>query len=287
MTKAKLELKTHKPEWVQSYFKAQELFAQGLSVRAISFTLNKKYGTVYGWLKIGKAPVDAHQRLGRKKKGQPWNKGKSSPETKILLGRGLRKAWRDAEFRKRICPKLSVAQSKNAANKSRQMKELWANNEEFQTKMQKALPKLWQKLKGHPNWVTLEARKRQSESLRKAYERPEVQANYRKCRQRKPNKFESEFIESFPELKYVGDYSFWVGRKNPDFVVPNTNICIDLFGNHWHDVQEAEDRIVYFSDRGYKLFIIWEKDWRTNSSPIVQFISSLLKQTLSVQIIQT
>ena len=96
----------------------------------------------------------------------------------------------------------------------------------------------------------------------------------------KPNKLESDFFQTMvnyiPNLRYTGDFSFFIGRKNPDFIVEGTNKCIDLFGNQWHQSNEEEERKKYFKELGFDLIIIWEFEWKNNKSKcinhVIQFV---------------
>lgn len=98
----------------------------------------------------------------------------------------------------------------------------------------------------------------------------------------KPNKLELDFfqtmIDQIPNLKYTGDFSSFVGGKNPDFIVEGTNKCIDLFGEYWHKKpNEEEDRKEYFKEEGFELLVIWEFEWKSDKQKciddIIHFVS--------------
>lgn len=82
----------------------------------------------------------------------------------------------------------------------------------------------------------------------------------------KPNKPEqalNKLLQNlFPnEYKYVGDFQFFIGSKNPDFM--NTNgkkFLIELYGDYWHRNDNPQDRIDYFKNFGFDTFIIWEHE---------------------------
>jgi len=95
-----------------------------------------------------------------------------------------------------------------------------------------------------------------------------------------PNQLEMDFDAVFPELKYVGNLSFFVGSKNPDFILPGTNICIDLFGDYWHEKEEVDARINYFNRFGYDLTVIWEHEWKASREKIISKINLLTKYTI-------
>ena len=81
----------------------------------------------------------------------------------------------------------------------------------------------------------------------------------------KPNKQEEKLksvLESaFPnEWTYVGDFSFRIGRKCPDFINFKKNLLIELYGSYWHKDENPDDRINFFKSFGYSTLIIWEDE---------------------------
>lgn len=97
----------------------------------------------------------------------------------------------------------------------------------------------------------------------------------------KPNNVEKDFDSAFPELKFVGDFAFFVGSKNPDFILPDTNICVDIFGDRWHKPEEVEPRIRYFKDFGYDLTIVWEHEWRKQQEQVLSQINNIIEAHVS------
>jgi len=67
--------------------------------------------------------------------------------------------------------------------------------------------------------------------------------------------FLSKNLEGFD---YTGDFSFWVGRKNPDFVNIKQKKVIDFFGSKFHKIEEVDTRTKYFNDKGFQILIIWD-----------------------------
>lgn len=84
----------------------------------------------------------------------------------------------------------------------------------------------------------------------------------------KPNYKESQLFEIlnniYPhEWKYVGDGSFILDGKNPDFINCNgKKLIIELFGERWHKPEEEEQRKEIFKKFGYNTLIIWVKELR-------------------------
>lgn len=65
------------------------------------------------------------------------------------------------------------------------------------------------------------------------------------------------------EWKYVGDGSFIINGKNPDFINCNgKKLIIELFGERWHDKSEEESRKEAFKPYGYNTLIIWVRELR-------------------------
>jgi len=65
------------------------------------------------------------------------------------------------------------------------------------------------------------------------------------------------------EWKFVGNGSFVINGKNPDFINCNgKKLIIELFGEHWHDKDEEEPRKEIFKQYGYETLIIWTKELR-------------------------
>ena len=97
----------------------------------------------------------------------------------------------------------------------------------------------------------------------------------------KPNKCEAKIQKVldnvYPsEWKYVGDYSFWVNGKNPDFTCINgKKLLIEHFGTYYHQGEDPEERKKIFSEFGYKTLVIWEhelKDMKNVEIKIKKFI---------------
>jgi len=82
----------------------------------------------------------------------------------------------------------------------------------------------------------------------------------------KPNESElqlNELLQNlFPrEYKYVGDFQFWLGGKNPDFMnINGKKKLIELFGNYWHAEEDEGTRANHFNNYGFECLIIWERE---------------------------
>lgn len=79
----------------------------------------------------------------------------------------------------------------------------------------------------------------------------------------------------YPEqYKYTGDFNFWIGRKNPDFLCLRKKKVIEHFGIWWHGTKitgkskedHEKERIEYFKKYGYNCLIIWEDEIKSGKS---------------------
>ena len=81
-----------------------------------------------------------------------------------------------------------------------------------------------------------------------------------------PNKEEKRMIKFFKKwnfpFKYVGDGSFKIDGKCPDFIHidKNKKLIIEYFGEFWHKISDEPLRINFFKERGWKCLVIWGKE---------------------------
>lgn len=82
----------------------------------------------------------------------------------------------------------------------------------------------------------------------------------------KPNKPETILLnllnQLFPnEYKYIGDFQFFLGGKNPDFMNCNhQKKLIECYGTYWHKNDDPQDRINHFRQYGFETLVIWENE---------------------------
>lgn len=131
-------------------------------------------------------------------------------------------------------------------------------------------------------------RKVLGERTRRNWKNPEFQKKIYKSFNLKPNKPETALFnllnQLFPnEYKYVGDFQFFLGGKNPDFLNVNSQKkLIEIFGIHWHspkmtglsrEKHECE-RVAHFKKFSFDTLIIWEnelKDQETLTTKLQEF----------------
>jgi len=82
-----------------------------------------------------------------------------------------------------------------------------------------------------------------------------------------PSKSEPEkTLEAYLGIVAPGEFRYndgWfiLGRKVPDFVnVNGQKKLIELYGTHWHDIGDDDERIEYFRGFGYKTLVIWDDE---------------------------
>ena len=126
-----------------------------------------------------------------------------------------------------------------------------------------------------------------SEHLKRLWRDKEYQEMMSIVRDIKPNKpeqFFNKFLSKlFPDkYKYVGNFKFWLGNKNPDFIDEKEKRIIELFGDYWHskkktnrdESEEERIRIEHFGKYKYTTLIVWErelKDLEKLKNKIIKF----------------
>jgi very-short-patch-repair endonuclease len=110
------------------------------------------------------------------------------------------------------------------------------------------------------------------------------QDRMRKSISTKPNKAEQKLDMllrelTFGEYKYVGDFQFFLGGRNPDFRnVNGQKKLIELFGDYWHSIkrfprrQTPEQRIEHFKQHGFDTLIIKEYELKKNLDGVISKI---------------
>jgi G:T-mismatch repair DNA endonuclease (very short patch repair protein) len=98
---------------------------------------------------------------------------------------------------------------------------------------------------------------------------PSFQKAYRESLKKKPNKKEVWLLQYLTEKweeygwKYVGDFSLWIGGKNPDFISTKKALCVvEMFGDYWHKGENPEMKITHYLGFGYPCLVVWEYELR-------------------------
>ena len=168
-----------------------------------------------------------NRRRARDKALKQW----SDPEKRALMTDGNRRRAEDPITRKKI---------------SETVKSIWHDQD--------------------GPYRTEEKMNKLSNSMLKLWKDPEYVSKIKKSRLLKPNKAERKLLgilnDLFPnEWKFVGDFSFMIDGKNPDFLnVNGQKKLIELFGDYWHQGDNPQDRIDIFKPFGFDTLVVWESE---------------------------
>lgn len=155
------------------------------------------------------------------------------PETNKKRSLSMEKKWQDPEYKERVIESLRTSEALKIAH----------DNPEF---------KKGQSDKTKELWKNSEYREKQILAIGKGL----------KLQPNKPETFLMNLLDNlYPgEWKFVGDYSFIINGKNPDFKHNTQNKLIELYGTYWHKGQNVEDRKFIFREKGYETLILWEHE---------------------------
>lgn len=181
-----------------------------------------------------------------------------------------------------ICKKLNVSYSVIKRNLIEQ--NIKMNEGGFYTKG-KPKPCMKDRMRGEKNpnyggklWTNKDYKEKRIKIMKKLWQNKDYKDKQVKLMREsmniKPNKPEKKLIELFNKYnlpyRYVGDWSFVIEGKNPDFINCNgQKKIIELFGDYWHSDKckykkeeyiNPEKRKVIFAKYGYKTLIIWENE---------------------------
>jgi len=169
--------------------------------------------------------------------------------------------WRNSILRGKNHPFYGKHHTKEAIEKNRQ-KHLGKRNPNYG--------------KSRPPEVREKIRK----SNIKAYKKPEVWKNWLRGTSRRPTTPERRLIEIIEKhkypLTYVGNGKFNVENMCPDFVHLCEKKVVEVFGNYWHDISEAEERVENFRKYGYQCLIIWENEIYDNEEKVIKNLEAFL-----------
>jgi len=203
--------------------------------------------------------------------GYVWNKGLNKKidervrRTASKVAKTIKEKWiNDMDYREKTL---------KAIKENRQHAKPWLGKslpQEVKEKISEIKKEQWKNLPEHKKEMLRIKRRLQ-------WLDPSYQRKVRDGLRRRPTNFEKSFAECFPYLTYVGDLRFFVGSRNPDFILKGTNKCIDLFGDYWHIGENPQERIEYFRKRGYELLIIWESEWKNNRKKVIEKIQHFLE----------
>lgn len=214
---------------------------------------SKSCGLLYRWrnseerLKLERARSLSWNKKRRKEHSKMLKKRYAkNPNLKKILSLNLHKNWKNPEFRKKSI-------------------RFGEKNPFFGKKHSRKLKNFLRKL-ANKQWRDDKLRKRNSEISVGYWQSIDYQKKQVISRSLRPNKIELRLNkilnENFPnEYKYVGDFQFWLGGKNPDFMnVNGQKKLIELYGSYWHKDDNPRNRINHFKKYGFDTLIIWDKE---------------------------
>jgi len=123
---------------------------------------------------------------------------------------------------------------------------------------------------GHKYSHPEDVRCRMSELMRERWQDPEYAHSVLRHRQPNGCEFQLQSVldkHFLNEWKYVGDGTFWLAGKNPDFMnIDGKKQVIEVFGYHWHDStyfpnrMSEEELIAHYKKYGFDCLVFWEYD---------------------------
>jgi G:T-mismatch repair DNA endonuclease (very short patch repair protein) len=198
---------------------------------------------------------------------------RSTPENRDKMSKQMSisslKMWQNSEFRERKSQQTSrqlIERWADPAYRIQQLKEIsdfWKNPEAKEAQSKRCINQ----------WKKPEYREKQSKIAIELWQDPEYRAKVLKANSKSPNKPETILNQlTPPEVRYTGDWSFWVRikllvngeyvtkSKNPDFKITGQKKVIELYGNYWHKNDNPDDLINAYKEIGYDCLVIWESE---------------------------
>lgn len=159
--------------------------------------------------------------------------------------------WKDEEYRKIVGNAISIGQKNSNFSErvGKKMKEHW-KNPEYRIKQSVIRKQIWE---------NEEHREKTIKAILKGLIR-------------RPTSLEQKFIEIIQKYnlpyKYVGNGSFLIGFKNPDFInINGDKSCIEVANRFHHQGNWAEKRKEHFKKFGWDCAVIFEDE--INESKII------------------
>lgn len=183
-----------------------------------------------------------------------------------------KKRWENPEYKKHLSKMISLTRKKN-----------W-KDPKFRKKMMKIFKKQW----GDEKY-----RKNQRKAQKKLWQDPEYKEKMIKRLAKglmngvRPTGLEKQMIKIIQKhnlpYKYVGDGSFLIGWKNPDFIQTNgKKICLEtrprktcLFWDNCIPEDYEKNRIKHFAKWGWKCIVIWKEELDNNPSNCINKIKEI------------
>lgn len=236
-----------------------------------------------------------------------------SKKTKEKISKTVKKLWANPnsyfnskEYRNKLSKRTNML-GKHHSKKSRRKMSLSHKgkklSKEHKREIGKSVSKTLSKpgmkekwsLKTEKTWKNPVIREKRTKAIIKTMGTSEYQKKQQKARHLHPNIPEQLLINIINQyllpFTYTGNYSFFVGIKNPDFHGNDghSHQVINLFGVYWHLSKVRNDEnnpdltrediekrcIEYYKKHGYSCLIIWEDELK-NEVGIVNKIKDFI-----------
>lgn len=218
------------------------------------------------------------KKLGEAKKGKTWEeiygekeaKEKRKKQSKTMKGNQhvLGKHWRIKNTSR--MNKDKVGKKKTEKHKEKIGKTLQGNqnakgkhqkmSEEGKINIVNATKQRWKNLEYRENH-----RLKMKEAWKDPIKRRNMVEGTLQSLKNRPTSLEKEMIEIIKKynrpFKYVGDGTFLIGYKNPDFIrTDNKKVCIEVHNFYHHKNNYREKRANYFKKFGWETIFVNEDE---------------------------
>jgi len=237
--------------------------------------------------------------MGAKKGRIPWNKGKKGVQTS--WNKGLTK-----ETDARVMSTATKLTGRDGGCRTQETRDRMSKSAPKEHPWSRGIPRsqvtrdrISSSNKGKGHLHTDEFKKSVGLASKERWNNPEyakrVSAKVLEVNKTiRPNNPENKLLDILKELHksslaYVGDGSFWVGGKNPDFIDVNKKQIIEVLGCYWHGCpkhfphkqkKNFISRIELFKRLGYSTLCIWECELN-DSMKVIQKILEFINRECS------
>ena len=177
------------------------------------------------------------------------NKGhKRSIESKIKQSLSIKRLYQNG-----FNPRLGKKQSKESINKRNKSMEEIRKNPEYLRKLSEKTSEFWNNSKNKEQ---------------------RIKAILKGLFETRPTSYEKKIIDVINKhnlpYKYVGDGSFLIGYKNPDFINYNgEKIAIEVYNKFHHPEDYEQKRSEHFAKYGWKTIFVNEDEVLSNDENII------------------
>ena len=164
-----------------------------------------------------------------------------------------RLAWKNSEAKKKWS--TAIKKAHNTEEYKQKAKAIWTD--EMKISQAERSRTMIQEFWNDPLWA-----ENQRRLFQQTKQTPEYIEAWKRGLHFRPTKPELELFLLLNQIDYpyiyIGDGSFWIGTKNPDFIWPEQRKLIEMYGSHWHNELEIEPRTQYFANYGFDTLFIWD-----------------------------